>query len=72
MLSAISQDTPAALNQVTEAAKTKEITQFATLPEHATDFKGKVTTAYALHAQKGYARYLPEHEAHFIFSVKGN
>lgn len=59
LLSAISRDTPAVLSQVTKGAKTKEITQFATLLEQAADFKGKVAMADALHTQQGHARYSP-------------
>lgn len=51
LLAALDQGTCAVCGQDPVGAKTNEITQFSTLPDHFLDLKGKAITADALHTQ---------------------
>lgn len=72
LLSDIDQGSHAVLGQVSVGIKTNELTQFMTLLDHIVKLKDTVVPPYALHTQKRQAKYLHEHEAHYIFTVKGN
>ncbi|MGC0269582.1 hypothetical protein ACPROK_08300 [Glutamicibacter soli] len=51
LLVALDQGTCAVCGQDPVGAKTNEITQFSTLPDHFLDLKGKAITVDALHTQ---------------------
>jgi predicted transposase YbfD/YdcC len=63
------------LGQTPVDAKTNEITAFTPLLERidrAAPLAGAVITADALHTQDRHARWLHDHDAHYVFIVKGN
>jgi predicted transposase YbfD/YdcC len=59
------------LGQRQVEAKTSEIAWFAPLLDQI-DLTNTVVTADALHTTRDHARYLAEHGAHYVFTVKEN
>ncbi len=72
LMSAIDHNTGAVLGQVSVAEKSNEIPYFSTLLDGIKDVRGVVTTADAMHTQRGHAIYLNGRGAHYVLTVKGN
>jgi predicted transposase YbfD/YdcC len=75
LLAALSHDQGIVLAQQDVPAGTSEITAFAPLLDiidQTMDLTGLVITADALHTTRAHARYLIEHGADYVFTVKTN